>query len=340
MMKYTKAAAVVLASLGLTLAAAGPARAGGAGGPITPPTATGGCQGATCNVGLGQVITLSGDTGGHGGSFEPIDQPLPPCFYAPIGDQIAGSNLVIAVAAAIDVGVTIPGLIPPDLGPYIQQAEALLKNPVPGEWYDLDINPADTMAQAIGCNALPPFQFVQAGNPPPAQPIIPPEIIARFAYNHFTIPQPRLTISPVGKGVVNLGTYVWARWPISPTTGQEDVYQVKAQLGNTVVTVQARAQSVSPTQVPRAGSLFTDCGPHGSRFPVSSPPATAGAGTPPDCGVLWRGPDASASISATATWTVTWWANDGVVHNLPDIKILSRPTNIAVSEIQGINGGQ
>lgn len=325
MMKHARAAAVVLTALGLALTAASPASAGGNGGPVTSPGPSGSCQGATCTAGLGQ-ITITGDTGGSGLTPQ-INVPPPPCFYLPIGDARVGSAVIIALAAA--------GLAPAIL-PYLVQAEELLKNPQPGDWYMLQFNPSATAAQITGCEKDPVFEFLPPG-PPPVPPI-PPEIIARFAYKHFTIPLPRLRISPPRRGVVNLGTYVWANWPVSPTTHQEDLYQVTARLGNTVVTVQARAQSISLTPIGPGTVFSTGCGPNGSHFPVGSPPVTAGAGTPPDCGVLWRGPDAHAGITATATWAVTWWANNGVVHTLPPISVTSRQTNIAVSEIEGING--
>lgn len=331
MMKHARVATVILTTLTLSLAAAGPASASGGGHGNPPPAGTGGCHGPTCSVGLGQ-ISVTGDTGGPGGGFPPIDLPPPPCVWNPIGDQQSGSAVVIAIAATLGVfGIAA-------LQSEEAQAEALLKANKPvGTWYLLTVNPSDDAAATAECEKEPPFVFVEAGGPPPVPPI-PPETIAKFAYNHFTIPLPRLTISPPKKGVVNLGTYVWANWPVSKTTGQEDLYRVSARLGNTVVTVQAKAQSISLT-ADGPGTVFsTGCGPNGSQFPVGSPPATAGAGTPPDCGVLWRGPDARAGITATATWAVTWWANDGVVHTLPNISVTSRQTNIAVSEIEGING--
>jgi hypothetical protein len=330
MMKHARAAAVLLTAVALSLAAAGPARAGGTGSPTPPPVGTGGCNGPTCSVGLGQ-ISVTGDTGGPGGSFPPIDVPPPPCIWNPIGDATTGSALIIAAATGFGfLGVAL-------LAPFVSQAEALLQKPVPGEWYVLTNNPSDDAAAAAACEKEPPFVWVPAGETPPVPPI-PPVILARFAYNKFTIPLPRLRISPPRKGIVNLATYVWANWPASKTTGQEDLYQVSARLGNTVVTVQARAQSISITAIGPGTVFSTGCGPNGSRFPVGSPPATAGAGTPPDCGVLWNGPDAHAGITATATWSVTWWANDGVVHTLPNISVTSHQANIAVSEIEGING--
>jgi hypothetical protein len=321
-------AVVTAAGLALPLASAGPASAGG-GSPITPPVSTTVVCGSNgCGVALSQ-ISLTGDTGG-GSQVPPVPLPPPPCVYNAIGDQVTGSALVIAAGTAggpLDIAL---------MAPYVVQAQALLKNPVDGEWYHLQINPADSPAEAAFCQQAPPYVFVQKGDPAP-QPPVPPGLLARYAYDQFFIPPPTLTISPPGKGVVDLASYVWGRWPVSKITGREDVFQITASLGKVTVTVRATALPMTIT-VAGPGAPFTmDCGPNGSHAPVGHPPASAGAGTTPDCGVMWLGADKNASVTVSSAWAITWWANDGVVHTLPDIAITSKPADIAVSEIEGIN---
>jgi hypothetical protein len=327
-------AGMVLAGLTVPLLTAGPASAGGGRGPIAPGPAPSpvSCSGNTCSENLAFVIKLSGDVGSGGGHFAPVDVPPPPCLWVRYGDAITGSQKIVDTF----------GDNPPDvfnIPASVTMAKALLKAPQPGEWFNLPINPAAGEAGALECLKLPAFVFVPPGTAPPAPPV-PPETIAAFAYNHMTIPLPQLTVSPANKGYVNLASYVWANWPVSRVTGQEDTYQIVARAGDEVVTVQATAADLSVTATGPGNANSGGCGPNGSASAKGHAPASAGAGTPPDCGVLWLGPDAQAGISATARWTVTWWEGAGGPRTaLPDIVVSSPVTQMQVAEIQSINNG-
>jgi hypothetical protein len=332
MRKLIGATAAILAGLALALSLTAPASAGGSapGSPPAPVTTTTGCQGSQCSTLLSQ-IRLTGDAGGGGGSFTPIALGPAPCIWNPIGNAQVGSTYVIGFVTAVDTEFEVGLLLN-----FLTEAEQILKANPQGEWYLLTSNPSDDAAETAACDKEPPFVWVPAGGQPPTPPV-PPEFLAKFAYNHFTIPVPKVQISPPNKGVVDLATYLWANWPASAATGQEDTYQITATLGNTTVTVQAKAQALTITPVGPGTAFTTGCGPNGSKSPLGQPPATAGAGATPDCGVMWDGPDATAGITATATWDVTWFTNNGVVHQLPNIAVTSTQANIRVSEIQGIN---
>jgi hypothetical protein len=174
---------------------------------------------------------------------------------------------------------------------------------------------------------------------------VPPQTLADYAYNHMGIPAPTLTVNPAGHGYVNLASYVWGRTvPVSATTGRPGAYEVTATLGGETVSVWARlaAKGAFSVGANGPGTPYSACGPDGSRYRVGHAPASSGAGTPPDCGVLWQAPVAAASVSATVTWSVTWAA--GVLNGpgpnaLPPIQMTGRTPPFPVAEIQSINGG-
>jgi hypothetical protein len=295
-----------------------------------------GCDGNDCSALLTSLITLTGDRG-PGSGYTPVNYPPPPCLWEPIGDATSGSNYIISFFGGTEPD---PGSAFGTHDSFVQ-AKELLKDPQPGTWYELPVNPAASPADQQKCLQLPLFYFLPPGGDLPGPPI-PAETIAGYAYNHMRIPSPRIVTNPAGKAYVNLGTYVWARWPRSHYTRQRVAYEVVAQLGSQIVSVWAQAEPSLQVNVTGPGTPSTSCGPTGSTVrPIGHAPAGAGAGVAPDCGVLWRGPDAQASVSATVTWDVSWGTGilNGPTNNtLPSIPMTSRPVPLRVSEIQSING--
>jgi hypothetical protein len=161
----------------------------------------------------------------------------------------------------------------------------------------------------------------------PPMPFVPPRILAEYAYNHMSIPEPTLTTSPAARGWVNLATFVWTNSPRQRW--------ISATLGNETVTVTARPVSTTISTSTAGTPYSSGCGPDGSRYPEGRPPAT-GPGTPPDCGVLWQAPATDAVISATVTWHVTWGPGN---QTLPAIPRTGTSPAIRVGAIQSINGG-
>ena len=131
---------------------------------------------------------------------------------------------------------------------------------------------------------------------------------------------------------------------MSATTGRAGAYEVTATLGGETVSVWARlaAKGAFSVAANGPGTPYSGCGP-GARgtASVTCRPAS-GAGTPPDCGVLWQAPVAGASVSATVSWAVTWGAgalNGPGPRALPPIQVTGRTPPFPVAEIQSINGG-
>lgn len=297
------------------------------------------CIGNSCTLDLSQVVTLSGDHG-RGSAQVPIRiTQQPPCLWNPIGDQVSGSKAIIA-----EWGPTPPTTLQIDQS--YKKAQDLLKNPQSGKWYELPVNPLASAADRALCARLPLYAFVPTGQPLPAVPI-PPETIAQYAFNHLTIPPPALQLNPANGGYVNLGTYVWANWPASKHTGRMDAYKITAKAGNTTVTLWAQASQLQIGSSANGTPAWHGCGPTGSSYPPGKPPANAGPGTIPDCGVLWHAAGANSTVSATVTWTVTWGIgnlNGPGPHRVPGapkggIPLTGHVGPFAVNEIQSINGG-
>ncbi|HTT51620.1 MAG TPA: hypothetical protein VMH35_09500 [Streptosporangiaceae bacterium] len=330
-----------LAGLALTgalgpLAVAGPAAAGPGAGPGV------GCTGSTCSVQLSDLITLRGDYGATGSAQLPVAVPPPPCLWQAIGGTATGSRSIIG-----SFGAAAPST-PFGVSASVRQARAFLRDhPVPaGFWWELPVNPAAPPAAQRSCQRFPLFAWAVPGVTP-AEPPVPLRTLAGYAYNHMRIPAPVLTTSPAGTGYVNLASYVWGPTrPVSAMTGRPGAYEVTATLGHETVTVWAQLAARGAFSVAvRSGHgvpYSAGCGPDGSRYPVGRAPASAGAGTPPDCGVLWQAPDPAAIVSAAVRWSVSWGPGPlaGPGRNrLPAILTTGQSRPFPVAEIQSINGG-
>lgn len=286
-----------------------------------------GCVGPTCSAGASSNVKLRGDCG------QCNYVPPPPCNWSPVGNQTSGSHYVISY-----YGGKEPGPAVPRAGSSFQEAQALLKDPHPqqGTWYMAQVNALAPAAAQRLCEQVPLFNFVQKGTPIP---LVTPtgRILKRYAYNSMQIPTPTLTINPSGKAYVNLASYVWADWNISFVTYSKTVYYVRASAGNVWASVTAKPSDMT-IQVSGPGTAYDHgCGVFGSQYQVGHPPAGSGAGTAPDCGVLWHGPDGNATITATVTWHVTWRDSNGQHGRMNPIQV-QRKVSLPVNEIQSVNG--
>lgn len=314
--------AVPAAALLTAISAALPAAAGN-------DVGGGSISGNSASVYLKQFVTLSGNGVGSGSGYTPINVDPPPCLWNPIGDQTTGSKYIINFSNGVDPGPS--GLY--QTGATFKQAQDLLANPKPGTWYVLPVNPAASAAGQAECLKLPLFAFVPPGQAPPMPPI-PGKTLAEYAYNNLKVTAPTLTASPDGKGYVNLGTYVWD----SSNPGQ---LTVTATLNGTNQFATVRA-TPGPLTISTSGpgTAYSNCGPGGSHFPRGNVPASIGPGTAPDCGVLWRSPDAGAVVTGTITWTVDYTAYDSPGWTrLGTIQMAANLPAMPISEIQSVNGG-
>jgi hypothetical protein len=264
---------------------------------------------ATCFDGAYQFVTLTGDKSSR--TTEDFDVPPPPCLWQDIGNAEIGSEVILTFARDLDHMLPEPVVeqLLKELRPVLGQAADLLgkaqaKPPgPPGTWYEIRPNPAVSAAESAGCDQTVMFVWVAAGAAPPVQPL-PAVDLAAYAYDHMVLPDPEVTTSPVAKGFVNFATYVWTTWADSLYTGTR-ARAVTATLGDQSVTVWA--QPTITIHVNGPGTPYTNgCTVDGSAYPLGEAPASK-PGAPPDCGALWTSTDASATVTATITWTVTYY---------------------------------
>ncbi len=143
----------------------------------------------------------------------------------------------------------------------------------------------------------PPVFIADAPNAPvAARPD--PAALARQTYDQLRLPSPSIRLSPVGRQLVNLPTWLWldrAGWIAASATA--------AVPGESVT---ATAVPTSVTWVLGDGSTVTCAGP-GTPYSTGLNPA----GGSPDCGHIYRQssagqPSAMFAVSATVHWSVTW----------------------------------
>ncbi len=130
-------------------------------------------------------------------------------------------------------------------------------------------------------------------------PVLPdPAALARQAYDQLRLPSPGIRLSPAGRQLVNLPTWLWldrAGWGAASATA--------AVPGESVT---ATAVPTSVTWVLGDGSTVTCHGP-GTSY-TSSMNASGGS---PDCGHMYLRssagqPGAAFAVTATVHWSVTW----------------------------------
>lgn len=306
-------ASAAAAALLATLSAAAPASA----------STNVSCDSAGCLINIRQLMHISGTAGG-GGTYVP--PPPPPCWWNPLGDTATGSKKIIAAYHGVNPGPSAAGQV----GAAFTQAQDLLRNPVTGEWYQLQLSQGASPAGRAECRRFPTYDFAPKGRKPPALPI-PGSTLALAAYNYLPIPSMKLKLSPATMGYVNLGTYVWQTTHIPSSQS----ITVHAGTQRATLTMTAGKLTLS-TDGP--GTVARDCTLTGSHY-TPRQVAGSGAGQRPDCGVLWQSAASQATITATIYWHVTWHASDGTTGTFPRIPARAQAGPIAINDIQSINGG-
>jgi hypothetical protein len=316
--------AVASAGLLASMLAAAPALAAGSGpnggsgpGSINVGGQTG-CAGQSCYANVWQYIHLSGSTssGGSAPAGQPqVAMPPPPCYMQPL---FSGPEMYTLYTEGEGQKVGPNGTNPE--ADYAKFAPEIKKeqNSTDGFWY----SPVITDLNAT-CS-LPLLAWVANGTPPPL-PHVPAIDLADYAYDHFTLPDPALTLNPRGRSYVSLPTYVW------DTLAGGDVQHATAALGAESATVTATAGKLFLT-VSGGGMTYNNCTADGSAArPVGTAPTNAGPGTKPDCGVVFHAAGQNNTIGASITWGIA-----STYGGFKDIKTqYTQP--VTVAEIQGLN---
>jgi hypothetical protein len=310
--------ACVLAA-GPALASGGPS--GGSGpGSISSGGSTG-CSGQSCYANVWNYVHMSGTpgsytTGDNVGSQPQIQVPPPPCYMQPL---FGGPEMYQLYTEGSGQRVGPNGQHPEAAyQPWAGQIKAH-RNDASGYWY----SPVITDLNAT-CS-LPLLAWVANGTAPPL-PHVPGIDLADYAYDHFTLPDPILTLSPARRSYVSLPTYVWDH------LAGGDVQHATAALGGESATVTATAGQLSIKVQPGTGTAYENCSAEGSAArPVGTAPANAGPGTKPDCGVVYRVAGQANTMTAYITWNIT--STYGGFHPIRT----TYTEQVTVAEIQGLN---
>lgn len=322
---------------------------------------TGSCNtGSTCQIQLRQWVHFKGSYSQDPTNSNPIDVQPPPCLWNPIGDATSGSNAIIG-----DWG-NDPKKAPTDfqINQSVQQADDLLKNPAPGEWYELPVNPNASAAGKAECWKLPLYAWVPPDQVPPAV-NLPPQTLAQLAFASVVTPTvSRIQTNPTGNSETNLPTFVQAT--LVPAVGQllvtadgRHAYTyVTATLGQNSATVWVMSDSLTLTSGSADATVYSDCG-HTVQDGAN---VTLGSGTPArqmaqtqanqaiDCGVTYRGPG-TFNLQVSVGWTACWAATDNPappsyadcqsnpIPGAGNLNARNATKQVVVNEIQSVNGG-
>ncbi len=159
-------------------------------------------------------------------------------------------------------------------------------------------------------------------------PVLPdPAALARAAYDQLRLPSPVIRLSPTGRQLVNLPTWLWL-----DSTGW----------GGSSATAAVPGESVTATATPTGvtwslgdGSTMTCAGP-GTPYALGMNPAVGS----PDCGHTYRRssagqPGSAYAVTATVHWSVTW-AGAGQAGIFPGLTTTATAT-VPVAESQALN---
>jgi hypothetical protein len=292
---------VSVAALAVPLLTAAPASAGNG-------TSSVGCStGDSCTAQLMKMVTVTGDLRTDGKYNTVVDIAPPPCLWEPMGDTIAGSKQITA-----EYG-TDPAKAPTiyQVNDAVKLAEQYLTQPPApdGTWFMLPVNPAASPAGQAECAKLPLFAWEPPNQTPPGV-RLPARTLAQIALAELQVPgADGMTVNPAGATTyINLPVYVRVALDAGHMDGAMPYATTTAELDGVVATVW-----VEPSKL-RLGAtggkqykLSTGgCGYLGSTdIDNAQMMASAGIGTPIDCGMVFQSPD-TWQITASMTWRACW----------------------------------
>ncbi|HEY2241094.1 MAG TPA: hypothetical protein VGI21_19990 [Streptosporangiaceae bacterium] len=288
------------AALAAPLLTATPASAGNG-------TSSVGCStGDSCTAQLMKMVTVTGDVRTDGHYNTVVDIAPPPCLWEPIGNTQSGSQQIVD-----EYGKGTPLQI---LGipASVKQAKGFLPPNPPGPdgtWYMLPVNPAATPAGRAECLRLPLYAWEPVGQTPPGV-RLPARTLAQIALAELNVPAPNgMTVNPDGRTTyINLPVYVKVALNDGNHPGPMPYATTTATLDGVAATVWVEP---SKLQLGATGGkqykLSTGaCGYLGSTdINNAQMMASAGIGTPIDCGMVFQSPD-TWQITARMTWRACW----------------------------------
>jgi hypothetical protein len=279
------------------------------------PPSSGDCNtGSTCQVELQSWIHFKGSYSTTGTPNTVVDIAPPPCLWIPIGDATTGSQAIIAEWG--NNPAKAPTIF--DIDKSVQQANDLLANPVPGEWYKLPVNPNAGPAGQAECLKLPLYAFVPPGGTPPGIDV-PPQTLAQLAFAVLQTPGiTNVEFNPAGASDTNLPTFVKVRLGGNGVAVSPDGHAyawVTATLGANSATVWVMSSGLDILPGTSAATLYDQ--PSCGNAAMNAGAVTLGSGWTPaqissaqvnepiDCGVTYRQPG-SFNLTVSVGWTACW----------------------------------
>jgi hypothetical protein len=292
---------VSVAALAVPILTAAPASAGNG-------TSSVGCStGDSCTVQLMKMVTVTGDVRTDGGYNTVVDIAPPPCLWEPMGGTIAGSKQITGEYGTD--WTKVDSLL--EVNQSVKQAEDFLTHPPApdGTWYMLPVNPAASAAGKAECLKLPLYAWEPVGQTPPGV-NLPPVTLAQIALAKLNVPKADgMTVNPAGAATyINLPVYVRVGLAANHQLGAMPYATTTATLNGVAATVWVEP---SKLQLGATGGkqykLSTgSCGYLGSNdIKNAQMMASAGIGTPIDCGMVFQSPD-TWQITARMTWRACW----------------------------------
>jgi hypothetical protein len=275
-------------------------------------------------------IVVSGDTGGEGGSLEPVDTGWTPpvCWYEPWMTAEEFRNAVEEMAAengrgdrAININSPHEGFtdiyrdqkmgdwLVPQGGVY---DDATYENynldaEEEGVWWRGVINPNREDEFRYGTDCIEPIFWSDPVNAPEVEDALTDETLAEYAYDEIDIPETEIELNPEGRQLVNLPTWVWLdASDFEPRT-------VRAELPINGLWAETTAEPVSLTLDPGTedAELFPSDGECeiDDDGRIGEPYERGHAEEDPPCGVMYTRATHhvdSYELTASLTWEVHW----------------------------------
>jgi hypothetical protein len=345
--RWTIACAITASAL---LASPGAAYAGGVGGSAgAVNSGAAGCGTYTCWAEVGVQVSgysPSVSSGSSNSSYVSADVAPPACWYGPplYSPKDFWNTIVEGYVANGPGGI---GGVPTGWSNIITTAEAQKKGnfTAQGTWYSLDFsNPVTSAGTQCGAT-LGAWWWAPAGAQP-LEPKIDTTLLAQYALSKLPIPGLTVYLNPKTTSEVDLATFVKTA-PINGAAANGEIYATAyVPLTYQTVTVALTPSKLSVSGT--GGQSYSNCGIYGSSESAQQMNA-AGAGTPPDCGMLYQQPSTGNgfALTVTRTWTATAYqgafvpGETGTLLNnaiLPALQSTST-VNVPVREIQTSNNG-
>ncbi|MGP3953857.1 hypothetical protein ACTWP8_35510 [Streptomyces sp. 7N604] len=290
-------------------------------------------------------VTQSGGSGSTGLTPTHATWTPPVCWYEPVATPEQLKSAVKKMNPQTD---TIP--VSPSVGwgeewmkerygrksQYSKYDDYATEHQGEGKWYRGVVNP-NRRDEAPWDACSRDMIFALDREKPPAQEMVTPEVLAGYAYDEVRIPDTDVEMSPDGRQVVNLPTWVWSDGPrFKPG-------KVTARLPGTGLWATTTAKPVSLHLDP--GTENAKVYPTGGDCPIrddgsiGTPYNASRAKQDPPCGLTYlraTGHDGPYEFKATVRWEISWNGSGGAGGKLPD-GTFGTATNLTVREVQAVN---